>query len=508
MNARGERRDPELPRVVVVGLGPGSPEHVTVETLSAIEHIPHRFLRTRRHPSAHLVPDATAFDDLYESADTFDDVYTELADRIVRAAVDRGEVLYAVPGSPLVLERSVRHLVADERVGCTVLPAMSFLDVAYARLGIDPVEVGLRLVDGHEFAVAAAGERGPLLVAHAHASWVLSDIKLAVEDAAGDEEVVILQRLGTPDEVITRTTWAELDRTVEPDHLTAVYIPRLASPVGVEYVRFHQLARTLREQCPWDIEQTHRSLIPYLIEETYEVVDALEALDADDPTTDEHLIEELGDLLYQIEFHATIAEQQGRFTVADVARGVHDKLVRRHPHVFGDLVVDGVDTVLRNWDEIKRAEKGRGGKSATKSDGESARESESVFEGIPGSFPSLSYAHEVQKKAAKVGFDWPDVHGALAKIAEEAAELGEAAATAEPDAVRDEVGDLLFAVVNVARHLHIDPESALRAATQKFRTRFDAVGALARARDIELTTAGLDQLDALWEEIKQIEQRR
>jgi tetrapyrrole methylase family protein / MazG family protein len=478
-------------RVVVVGLGPGSPGHVTGETLAAIERIPYRFLRTRRHPSAHLVPDAVSFDELYESAAKFDEVYTELADRLVCAAIDHGEVLFAVPGSPLVLERSVRYLVADDRVECTILPAMSFLDVAYARLGIDPVEVGLRLVDGHDFAVAAAGERGPLLVAHTHASWVLSDIKLAVEDAAGDEEVVILQRLGTPDEAITRTTWSELDRTVEPDHLTAVYIPRLATPVGAEYVRFHQLARTLREQCPWDVEQTHRSLIPYLIEETYEVVDAVEALDADDPATDEHLIEELGDLLYQIEFHATIAEQQGRFTVADVARGIHDKLVRRHPHVFGDIVVDGTETVLRNWEAIKRAEKG----SRTTSDG--------VFEGIPGSFPALSYAHEVQKKAAKVGFDWPDVDGALAKIAEEATELGEATEKADPDAVREELGDLLFAVVNVARHLGVDPESALRAAAQKFRTRFEAVAALARARGIGLSAAGLGQLDALWEEVKQ-----
>ena len=489
MSASGER-----PRVVVIGLGPGSPAHVTVETLDEIERVPLRFVRTRRHPSAHLVPDAVSFDELYESADTYADVYTELADRIVRAAIDGGEVLYAVPGSPLVLERSVRQLVADDRVECTVLPALSFLDVAYARLGIDPVEVGLRLVDGHDFAVAAAGERGPLLVAHAHADWVLSDIKLAVEDASGDEEVVILQRLGTPDEAITRTTWAELDRTVEPDHLTALYIPRLATPVGAEYVRFHQLARILREQCPWDIEQTHRTLIPYVIEETYELVDALESLTADDPTNDEHVIEELGDLLYQIEFHATIAEQEGRFTIADVARGVHDKLVRRHPHVFGDTVVDGTETVLRNWDAIKRAEKGHGPTFDGRSEG--------VFDGIPGSFPSLSYAHEVQKKAANLGFDWPDVGGALAKIVEEAAELGEAAVASEPDAVRDELGDLLFAVVNVARHLAVDPESALRAAAQKFRARFEAVEALARARDIELASVGLDQLDALWEQVK------
>ena len=392
------------------------------------------------------MPDAVSFDELYESADTFDDVYTELADRIVEAAVERGEVLYAVPGSPLVLERSVRHLVADDRVECTVLPAMSFLDVAYARLGIDPVEVGLRLVDGHEFAVAAAGERGPLLVAHTHARWVLSDIKLAVEDASrrrggGDPAAPRYARTRRSRGPRGRSSTARSSPITSPPSTS----PGWPRPVGAEYVRFHQLARTLREQCPWDIEQTHRSLIPYLIEETYELVDALEALDADDPTSDEHLIEELGDLLYQIEFHATIAEQQGRFTIADVARGVHDKLVRRHPHVFGDVVVDGTETVLRNWDEIKRAEKGRGPTFDGKSEG--------VFDGIPGSFPSLSYAHEVQKKAAKVGFDWPDVDGALAKIAEEAAELGEAAAASDPDAVRDELGDLLFAVVNVARHL-------------------------------------------------------
>lgn len=490
----------DRPRVVVVGLGPGSPEHVTVETLAEIERVQRRFVRTRRHPSAHLVPDAITFDDVYESSDTFDDVYSELADRLVSAALESGEVLYAVPGSPLVLERSVRYLVDDDRVECTVLPALSFLDVAYARLGIDPIDAGLRLIDGHEFAVAAAGDHGPLLVAHTHAKWVLSDIKLAVEDARGDEEVVILQRLGTPGEAITHTTWSDLDRAVEPDHLTAVYIPRLGSPVAAESVRFHQLARTLREQCPWDVEQTHRSLIPFLIEETYELVDALEALDADDPTTDEHVIEELGDLLYQIEFHATIAEQQGRFTMADVARGVHDKLVRRHPHVFGDVEVDGTETVLRNWDEIKRAEKGRGPTFEGKSEG--------VFDGIPGSFPALSYANEVQKKAAKVGFDWPDVHGALAKIAEEAAELAEATAGSDADAVRGELGDLLFAVVNVARHLRVDPESALRAASQKFRTRFEAVELLARERDVELATAGLEQLDALWDEVKQVDERR
>ena len=474
------------PSVVVVGLGPGGTDHVTQHTLGVIAAIPHRYLRTARHPSAALVPDAVTFDEVYEQADTFADVYAEIADRLVRAAEQHGEVLYAVPGSPLVLERTVATLRADDRIDVTLHPAMSFLDVVYARLGIDPVEAGITLIDGHEFATAAAGNAGPLLVAHTHANWVLSDIKLAVESASGDEPVVILQRLGTDDECVTHTTWAELDRTVEADHLTSIYIPHLGAPVGAELVRFHLLARTLREQCPWDQEQTHRSLVRYLVEETYEVVDALEALDPDDPTTDDALVEELGDLLYQIEFHATIAEQEGRFTMADVAQGVHDKLVRRHPHVFGDVVATDTGTVLSNWDAIKREEKQR----------------TSVFEGIPHSQPSLSYADAVQRKAAKLGFDWPDVDGALPKIAEEADELREVAHTGDEHRVRDELGDLLFAVVNVARHLGVEPEAALRAATQKFRGRFEQVEALATERGIDLHTAGLAALDALWDEVK------
>ena len=474
------------PSVVVVGLGPGGTDHVTQHTLDVIADIPRRYLRTGRHPSASLVPDAITFDEVYEQADTFADVYAEIADRLVQAAEQHGEVLYAVPGSPLVLERTVATLRHDERVQLTVHPAMSFLDVVYARLGIDPVEAGITLIDGHEFATAAAGNSGPLLVAHTHANWVLSDIKLAVESATGDEPVVILQRLGTDDECITHTTWAELDRTVEADHLTSIYVPRLGAPVGAELVRFHQLARTLREQCPWDQEQTHQSLVRYLLEETYEVVDALEALDPDDPSTDDALVEELGDLLYQIEFHATIAEQEGRFTMADVAQGVHDKLVRRHPHVFGDVVATDTGTVLSNWDAIKRQEKQR----------------TSVFDGIPHSQPSLGYADAVQRKAAKLGFDWPDVDGALPKIAEEAEELREVAHGGDEHRVRDELGDLLFAVVNVARHLGVEPESALRAATQKFRGRFEQVEALATARGIDLHTAGLAALDALWDEVK------
>ncbi|HSH11891.1 MAG TPA: nucleoside triphosphate pyrophosphohydrolase [Ilumatobacter sp.] len=483
-----------LPRIVVVGLGPGGVEHVTAETTQAIQRARHRFLRTAVHPSAHLVPDATSFDALYEQAQRFEDVYAAIAEQLVAAAVQHGDVLYAVPGSPLVLERSVRVLLDDPRVAVTVLPAMSFLDLVWARLGIDPVETGVRLIDGHRFASAASGHSGALLVAHTHANWVLSDIKLSIDDPSGnldDTPVVLLVALGTPDEQIVETTWADMDRVIEADHLTSLYIPSLGVTAHEGYVKFHQLARTLREQCPWDIEQTHQSLMPYLIEETYEVIDAIQALDPDDPSTDVHMIEELGDLLYQIEFHATIAEQQGRFTIADVTAGIHDKLVRRHPHVFPDasgltVQVDDASQVLANWDAIKRAEKRR----------------TSAFDGVPNSLPSLAYAHQLQRKAAKLGFDWPDVNGALPKIVEEAAELVAARESADPEAIADELGDLLFAVVNVARHLGVDPESGLRAASNKFRRRFEQVEALAAERHIDLHGADLTQLDALWDEVK------
>jgi tetrapyrrole methylase family protein / MazG family protein len=229
-----------------------------------------------------------------------------------------------------------------------------------------------------------------------------------------------------------------------------------------------------------------------LLEEAYEVLEAIEAHDPDDADRDAHLEEELGDLLFQVEFHAVIAEQDGRFTMADVARGIHDKLVRRHPHVFppvlaqGEtaLTADNSEQVLRNWEQIKREEKGRS----------------SVMDGIPGNLPALAYATKVQRKAASVGFDWPSIDGALPKIDEELRELREV--LDDPQASREELGDLLFAVCNVARHAGIDPEAALRAATAKFRDRFVGVEALASERGVTLEGLDLDGLDALWDEVK------
>lgn len=487
------------PIVTVVGLGPGSIGLVTKETTDAIAGATTRFVRTTRHPSASLIPGAVSFDDEYERHDTFAAVYAAIAHRVAEAAHREGSVLYAVPGSPGVLEDGVRLLVADERLDVRILPAVSFLDLAWLRLGLDPVNAGVQLVDAHHFAQATTNSAGPFLVAQCHADWVLSDVKLAFDAARGDEPVVVLHHLGLPDERVVSATWAELDRLERAhglvvDHLTSLYVPRLGEPIAGEMARLHALARTLREKCPWDREQTHASLVRYLIEETYEVVDALNALDIDDPSTDEALIEELGDLLYQIEFHTTIAEQQGRFSLADVARSTHDKLVRRHPHVFGSANAETAGDVVTTWDEIKRRER--------EAKGESADGSDTFFAGVSRAAPSLSLAQKLQKRAAEVGFDWPDVEGATRKLEEELAELHRAAVSGDPAATRMELGDVLFSVVNVARKLGLDAETALREAADKFVARFSRVQLLATTRGTDLTTCDLAQLDELWDEAK------
>ena len=464
-----------IPRVVAAGLGPAGPDLMTAATLDALARIPHRWLRTGRHPAASAVPDAATFDVLYEGSTTLEEVYQRIVEDLVEAAAAHGEVLYLVPGSPVVAERTVQLLRDDPRVEVDVLPAVSFLDLAWSRLGIDPVASGVRLVDGRCFAEEAAGERGPLLVAQCDSAFVLGDLKLSVDEPPAT--VTVLQRLGLPDEVVLQVTWEELDRAVEADHLTSVWIPELAVPVGRELVRFDELVRTLRQRCPWDREQTHASLTRHLLEEAYEAVEAIEGLE--EPGGPEHLEEELGDLLFQILFHTTLAAEKGWFTVADVARGIHDKLVRRHPHVFGSVDAATAGEVVANWDRIKAEEKGRA----------------SVMEGIPSALPSLLHAAKVQRRAASLGFDWATVEGAYPKVAEELEEL-----KAEPS--QDELGDLLFAVVNVARHLDLDPEAALRGATAKFKDRFTAVEALAAARGLDLGALDLPGLDALWEEVK------
>ena len=471
------------PRVVVVGLGPAGPELVGPDTRAVIAAAARCLVRTARHPAASVVRELAAgpvefLDRVYESAARLDDVYRVIVEEVVAAArhvAPGGYVLYAVPGSPLVAEHSVELLRADERASVDIHPALSFLDVAWLRLGVDPLATSVRLVDATRFASDAAGERGPLLVAQCDSRAVLSAVKLAADDAVGEDpgrRAVVLHHLGLPDERVVEVAWSELDRSVEPDHLTSVWVPRLAAPVAAELARLDELVRTLRERCPWDRRQTHGSLARHLLEEAYEALDAVDAVARAEPDVPPeavvHLEEELGDLLFQVYFQALLAAEEGHFTLADVARTLHDKLVRRHPHVFGDAVAETPEEVAARWEVLKKAEKGRA----------------SVTDGIPTALPALALVAKLQRKAEAVGL----ATGSLEERGREIAQgLDRLLATA-PEARRDAsgetleapeetvrlLGEMLFSLADVARRLGVDPESALRSAAADFRGRVTA----------------------------------
>jgi tetrapyrrole methylase family protein/MazG family protein len=455
---------PHRPHVTVVGLGPAGTDLVGDNAAAQLTAAPGRaYLRTARHPAAARFEGIPAFDDLYEAAGTFDEVYAGIVEAVVVAATEASPeaVVYAVPGSPLVAERTVELLRADDRVEVTALPALSFLDLAWVALGIDPLAEGVRLLDASAFGPAAAGEGGPFLVAQCWSRHLLSEVKLALSDDEGVElpRPVLLHHLGLEDEVVVAVDWWDLDRTVEPDHLTSLYIPAFVPAgraAGGEIAALVALMDTLRERCPWDSVQTHASLMPHLVEESYEVLDALAGLSerAGDTDAYAHLQEELGDLLFQIVFHACLADEEGQFNLADVARGVHDKLVHRHPHVFGDVDADTAEQVVTNWEAIKKTEKGR----------------RSVTEGIPAGLPALMLTTKLARKARAVGLEPDEAPSGQAAVT--LAALTHRAAGSEPQSddplagdggdVQAAVGELLYAVANLSQRLGIDAEQALR----------------------------------------------
>ena len=358
------------------------------------------------------------------------------------------------------------------------------------RLGIDPMEGDARVVDGR--AIDLAELAGPLLIAQCDSTFVLSDVKLALlEHLDPATPVTVLQRLGLADEQVVTVPLEELDRgAIVPDHLTSVYVDAGAAGAAREMVRLFQLAKRLRDPggCPWDAEQTHRSLTRYLLEESYEVVEAVEALPADgaiDLAAYAALEDELGDLLYQVVFHAVLAQESGAFTMADVARGIHDKLVRRHPHVFGDVVADRTSDVMRNWEQIKKDEKG----------------TTSIVEGITPGLPSLLYTHKLFRKAASVGLDPGGLGEALDRIDTAVARL-----RAGGDDLEADLAQVLAAAVVVARAGGVDAESALRGWAATYRRRFEAMEHLALDRDLDLAALDPAGVAALWLESANIRQ--
>lgn len=480
-------------KITIVGLGPGAFGLLTVDTLERLNGSDKLLLRTAKHPT---VPELEkrgicyqSYDYVYEEKPTFDEVYQTIAEDCVRLALEGENIVYAVPGSPLVAEKTVlliRETAEERGIPLTILPGMSFLEVLYTRLGVDPIE-GVTVLDASDLAKLPPDLHTSLVVTQLYNRQVASEAKLSLMELYEDTtEVVLVQNLGLPDESIKKLPLFELDRQSGIDHLTSLYIPPRREAQTFSLAPLTEVMAALRSPggCVWDLEQNHKSLRRYLVEEVYEV---LEAIDLED---EKLLCEELGDLLLQIVFHARVAEESGAFTVQDVVDTVTEKMIRRHPHVFGDITVRDAAEVLVNWDEIKKAEK--------------PDERPSVLDGVPKGLPSLSRAAKLQNKAAKVGFDWQDIGPVWDKIREEIAELKEAVQEGTFNDQEGELGDILFSVVNLARFLKIDPETALNRVNNKFVTRFSYIEQYVKDNNFSWEQFTLAELDKLWEKAKKL----
>jgi tetrapyrrole methylase family protein/MazG family protein len=471
-------------RVVVVGLGPAGAELLAASALELLRSSPDVVLRTRVHPAAAALTSADSFDDRYEVSGSFDEVYAGIVDELVERALRSGEVVYAVPGSPLVAERTVELLRERTEIELVVVPALSFADLAWAALGVDPLATEVRLVD----ATALEGRRlrgpGPLLVTQVHSRALLSEVKLSIDQDLLDSptRVVLLHHLGLEDELVVELDLDELDHIEEVDHLTSVYVAELRT-VGPAAEDLVDLMARLRAECPWDQRQTHGSLTRHLLEEAYEAVESLEALSAaldaeaadgaapDDGALErayEHAAEELGDLVFQVVFHAHLAAEEGRFDLTAVLDGVRRKLIGRHPHVFSDVVAETADEVAANWEDIKRAEKGRS----------------SVTEGIPEALPSLLRYTKLRRKASAIGLVEPQRAELAARLSSALRELESLPPEAADDAEGSSdapgaaaVGELLAASAELARQAGVDPEMALRRRADALRSEIIAAEA-------------------------------
>ena len=467
------------PSVVAVGLGPAGPEHTTPAAVAALSGAPVVFLRTSRHPGATRwlgLPNVVVLDHCYETGATFEEVYASIVKAVCAGAGEHGRVAYAVPGSPAVAERTVELLRCEQSIRLEIVPGLSFCDLAWARLGIDPIEAGVRLVDAESFAVQAAGDAGPLLVGQCWSQAVLSSVKLCFDIDPGP--AILLHHMGLADEAIVEVPWSEIDRTLEADHLTSLYVPHLEVPIAHELVRLAELVRVLRDRCPWDREQTHHSLVQHLLEETYEAMEAIELL-GDDPAgapaaVASHVSEELGDILCQVLFHAMLAEEEGLFNLADVARGVHDKLVLRHPHVFGDVAAATAGDVLVNWERDKHAEKQR----------------THLFEGIPVAMPALARVAKAERKLAGMELGWTatglDARALVAGLAGMLV-LTDPEAKTDPDTAAA-VGSLLLEEARLVAHWGEDPELLVRQALDRLGAKLAVAEAAARGTGADLAS--------------------
>jgi tetrapyrrole methylase family protein / MazG family protein len=480
-------------KIEIIGLGAGDLNQLPLGVYKKLLSHNRLFLRTKEHPVVKELEKEgvayTSFDDIYEANDQFEAVYEEICRRLLEEA-NTGPVVYAVPGHPLVAERTVQILLELSKRGeanIEIGGGQSFIDALFQALKIDPVE-GFQLLDGTAFKKDQLQIQQHMIISQVYDRFVASEVKLTLMELLPDEyPVTIVTSAGSGEESLKEVKLYELDREVTLNNLTSLYVPPVKDEILLrkQFSNFRDIIATLRgpDGCPWDKKQTHESLKKYLIEESFEVIDAINRGDED------LLVEELGDVLLQVMLHAQIGEDEGFFTIDDVIEGVSNKMVRRHPHVFGTEKAQNAEEVVTIWDDIKKQEKGK---------------VESILDGVGFEIPNLIRAYEIQKKAASVGFDWDDIRPALDKVQEEIKELEEelGKTTVNDELLMDEFGDILFALVNVARFLKIQPEEALFRANEKFKCRFQYIEKRVKESGKTFSEYSLEELDLYWDEAK------
>ena len=443
--------------IVIVGLGPGRSDLLTLEADRLLRSADMVYLRTGRHPCTEYLRDAgvsvETFDAVYEAHESLQEVYDEIAGRIVSLGKEAGQnpVVYAVPGHPLVGEitaQSILEKAKQENISIRVVDGLSFIEPAARALQLD-ILTGLQIVDGQDLTqkpFPALDTDYGVLIDQMYNRQAASDIKLTLgEIYPDDHEITLIQSSGTNEEQVISLPLFELDRQAGIDHTTILYVPPL--PHSGSWSGLQSIVAQLRAPggCPWDQEQTHSTLRTHLLDETYEVLDALDNEDMDE------LCVELGDLALQIALHIQIAIEEGEFSPTDVFAGIISKLRRRHPHVFAEVNVNGTGEVLTNWEDIKRQEKG-------------AHDNSHQLDGVPATLPALSQALAYQQRAERIGYTVEN-GDRLTRLVEEW--------TSGP-ADAETLGELLFALVASARESELDlnPENALREANSRFANQF------------------------------------
>jgi len=482
--------------IKIVGLGPGAKEALTIGTVSELESNKNIFLRTEKHPTVDYLREKKiifdTYDNVYESIGSFDEVYLNIANDLIKKHDDLGDLVYAVPGHPLVAEKSVFNLIdlcKENNIEYKIIPAVSFIDAMIESLRIDPIG-GLKVIDSFDIGNQILDKRIGTIVTQVYNQLIASEVKVKLLEQYNDEtQIYYVRAAGIEEqESIRIIPLFELDMQEDIDYLTSIYIPKDLKNKK-DFNDILEIIEILRSEdgCAWDREQTHKSLEKALIEESYEVIDAI---DQDD---DNSLIEELGDVLLQVVFHASIGKEDGYFDIGDVIEGICNKMISRHPHVFKDCSeLNSSEEVLVKWDELKKKEKGYG--SLTEE-----------MKGITRGLPALLRAHKVQEKAKKVGFDFDDVSFAINKVKEEIKEVIDVYNTENMEKIKEEIGDLLFSCVNVARFLKVDEEIALNCTIDKFIKRFDYIERITKEKGIELTNMNIDEMDKLWEISKKLD---